>query len=310
MLKLLQRLNRSNISIDALGHILNGIDAYLYVTDLDTDKILFINDKMREHYGLKDDIAGRVCWQVLQKGMAKRCDFCPNHTLELNKDSNEALVWEEHSTLTGRYYRNTDCLIDWPGGRRVHLQHSVDITDIKGAEAALKKRLEQQELMAVISQSFIAAGDMDSLIIEALHLAGQFMEVNQALLGRIDPVRGLLHFDYAWYNEERDAAPPDGVSHPFGRNNRAYDALVVRKEPCVAFENIKGMLEFSQAAHSGVWAFVAVPIHVSGELWGILSFEDSERERRWTDSDKQLAMLMGSVISGVIMRGITEENLT
>ena len=309
MLKLLRRLNRSKISIDALGHILNGIDAYLYVTDLETDKILFINDKMRDHYGLKGNVAGRVCWQVLQSGMTKRCDFCPNHTLELAVDSSKALVWEEHSTLTGRYYRNTDCLIDWPGGKRVHLQHSVDITDIKNAEAALKKRLEQQELMAVISQSFIASGDMDSLITEALHQAGQFMEVSQALLGRIDSKHGLLHFDYAWYNEERATAPPAGMTHPFDRDNRAYDAIVTRKEPYAAFENIQGMPEFSQAVYSGVQAFVAVPIHVSGKLWGILSFEDSQGSRQWTDSDKQLAMLMGSVISGVIMRGITEENL-
>ena len=133
------------ISMSVLESILNGLDAYLYVSDPKTDKILFINDQMKQHFATEGEPIGQTCWAVLQSGFTKKCDFCPCYALE--KNPGEPVVWEEHNTVTGRYYRNTDRLIDWPGGEKVHLQHSVDITDIKTAEIALQKRLDQQALM-------------------------------------------------------------------------------------------------------------------------------------------------------------------
>ncbi len=49
----------SNISI--LKGILNGMDAFLYVTDPQTDEILFINDKMKEHFGVEGSGIGEIC---------------------------------------------------------------------------------------------------------------------------------------------------------------------------------------------------------------------------------------------------------
>ena len=133
---------------NALESILNGMDAYLYVTDPDTDEILFINDKMREHFGNIEG-EGHICWKVLQSGMTERCSFCPNRRLK--DHPNETIVWEEHNTVTGLHYRNSDKLIKWTDGRLVHMQHSVDITEIREAAAAVDKRLRQQELVSKIS---------------------------------------------------------------------------------------------------------------------------------------------------------------
>ena len=130
-------------SKDILERILNGMDAYVYVSDPLTDEILFINDKMREHFGLQTIGFNEICWRTLQSGMDKRCDFCPNHHLLDHPD--EVMTWEEHNTVTGRYYRNSDRLIRWPNGDLVHMQHSVDITELKEAEAALTKRLEESK---------------------------------------------------------------------------------------------------------------------------------------------------------------------
>jgi len=119
----------SENSLRVLGNILNGIDENMYVTVPATGEILFINDRMREHFNIKGSGIGEYCYKILQKGMTEVCDFCPCH--QLDKDPDKAVIWEEHNTATDRYYHNTDCYIDWIGGDKVHLQHSVDITDIK-----------------------------------------------------------------------------------------------------------------------------------------------------------------------------------
>ena len=126
---------KSNISIEVFQSILNGMDAYIYVSDPDTDEILFLNDRMMKHFGLDESSVGQICWQVLQSGFTERCSFCPNFHLQDHPSS--VVSWQEHNTVTERFYRNTDTFIAWSDQKLVHLQHSVDITDLKRSEESL-----------------------------------------------------------------------------------------------------------------------------------------------------------------------------
>ena len=123
-----------------LANILNGLDTMIYVTNPNTDEILFVNDNMKRHFGLEGDGIGRICYQVLQKGLDKRCDFCP--CFRLDKDPGQVVVREERSTLTDRIYHNTARYIPWPNGEMVHMQHSVDMTEL----IAAKEDAEQSNL--------------------------------------------------------------------------------------------------------------------------------------------------------------------
>ncbi|MCL2180175.1 MAG: ATP-binding protein [Treponema sp.] len=117
-----------NVSITSLEKILNSIDSMIYVTDPEKSEILFINESMKQHYGIEGDCTGKLCYKVLQKDLDKKCSFCPCFTLDTAPCN--PVIWEEHSTLTNRIYRNTDRYINWPTGQLVHLQHSVDMTDL------------------------------------------------------------------------------------------------------------------------------------------------------------------------------------
>ena len=120
-----EKVNASKKSLDS---ILNSIDAMIYVTDPVTSEILFINNSMKKHYGIEGDCVGQLCYKVLQKDFNHRCHFCP--CLQLNEEPDKIIVWEEHSTLTKRVYRNVDRFINWPNGQTVHMQHSVDTTEL------------------------------------------------------------------------------------------------------------------------------------------------------------------------------------
>ena len=133
-------------SLRILENILNGIDANIYVTVPATGEILFINEQMRNHFNIKGDGIGELCYKLLQVNIDGICEFCP--CPQLDKNSGKAIVWEEQNTATNRYYRNTDCYIDWIDGTKAHLQHSVDITDIKLiTEEKLKAEREALEMV-------------------------------------------------------------------------------------------------------------------------------------------------------------------
>ena len=59
-----------------LDRIMNQMNAGVYITDVDTDEILFMNSGMKKQFGLVEP-EGKICWQVLQKGMSGRCPSAP-----------------------------------------------------------------------------------------------------------------------------------------------------------------------------------------------------------------------------------------
>jgi len=136
----------SNISHKILENIFNGIDESIYVSDPQTCKLLFINEQMKKMFNLKDsEGVGDYCYKVFRK-LDKKCDFCPCNQLDKNPD--KTIIWEEHDANLERDIRHKDCYIDWPDGAKVHMQHVIDITDIKRmTEEKINSEREAQKLI-------------------------------------------------------------------------------------------------------------------------------------------------------------------
>ena len=73
---------------------MDNMNACLYITDVDTDEILFMNRNMKKAFGLETP-EGEVYWKVLQKGMDGRCEFCPVNKLLASGDETPFHIWEE-----------------------------------------------------------------------------------------------------------------------------------------------------------------------------------------------------------------------
>ena len=127
--------------------MMGRMQANLYVTDIHTDQILFMNKTMQEAFGLENPV-GKVCWQVLQKGIKGRCPGCPVTRLTESGEEGVYRRWEEYNTVTGRYYDNYDSLMKWTDGSTVHFQHSLDIT----ASKKLSKEASTDELTGLLNR--------------------------------------------------------------------------------------------------------------------------------------------------------------
>ena len=139
-----------NISINIMENILNSIDTMIYVSDPQTNEILFINDNMKRQFNIEGDCTGQLCYKLLQKNMDKRCDFCP--CIRLDKEPDKAVVWDERNSLTNLIYHNTDRYIDWSDGKTVHIQHSVDMTELIAAkEFAEQSSRYKSNFLATVS---------------------------------------------------------------------------------------------------------------------------------------------------------------
>jgi PAS domain S-box-containing protein len=126
------------------SQVLNGLDALVYVVDMKTYEIVFINTYGQNIWG---DITGKICWQTIQTGQAAPCEFCTNSKL-IGPDGNptEGVVWEFQNTVNKQWYACRDRAIHWPDGRIVRMEIATDFTFRKQAEEALEKerrRLQQ-----------------------------------------------------------------------------------------------------------------------------------------------------------------------
>lgn len=115
-----------NFDSEFYEKVFNRINSNIYVTDTATDEIVYMNDYMKQTFDLKEP-EGKICWQVLQKDMTGRCEFCKINGLERGILGDNC-IWIETNTMTGRSYMNKDMLEKWQG-HVYHIQNSVDITE-------------------------------------------------------------------------------------------------------------------------------------------------------------------------------------
>ena len=300
-----QLAEESKMSQTILENILNGIDAYLYVTDTETDEILFINEKMRTHFGIEAG-QGNRCWEVLQDGFTERCAFCPCHKLSIDPDT--PIVWEEANTVTKRYYQNTDTYIDWIGGHKVHLQHSVDITERKLAQQELERQLAQQELMTQIAQDFIFRQDVDNIVHSAMNLTGNFMGLDRLMLLKLELEQSCVVCTDEWLADGTALTPRMGLTLPLTDDLRM--ALSLFNEETVLRSGSADAMRYVPAMLAELPCYLGLPLFAEGELYGFLTFGKALTDTvEWTSSDVALARLLANMFSGVFSRNVIERQI-
>jgi PAS domain S-box-containing protein len=153
-------------SQEQLLAILNGMDAHVYVADMQDYTILFMNQKMRNDFG--KDCRGEICWRSF-RNLDGPCDHCTNNDL-LDQEAQPTGVyeWEAHNPVVGKWYRNYDRAIQWVDGSWVRLQIAVDITREKEIDAERKKNEEilqrTKQLEAIGSLAGGIAHDFNNII--------------------------------------------------------------------------------------------------------------------------------------------------
>ena len=107
---------------EELGIIAESMDEMIYVSDVDTYELYYMNPAGRVLAGVHD-YRKRKCYQVLH-GRNEPCEFCTNHKLR----ADSFYVWEYDNAFLNRHFMLKDKLILWKG-RMARMEIAIDITE-------------------------------------------------------------------------------------------------------------------------------------------------------------------------------------
>ncbi|MCD6580802.1 MAG: PAS domain S-box protein [Desulfuromusa sp.] len=121
--------------------LLDSVDAVIYVADIQTYELLFMNKMARDTSG---GSLGGKCWETLQADQTDPCAFCTNdRLLDKNGNPKAPYVWEFQNTRNGEWYECRDQAVLWPDGRLVRMEIATNITERKLAEETIHTNEER-----------------------------------------------------------------------------------------------------------------------------------------------------------------------
>ncbi len=130
--------------------ILDGLEAMVYVADMQTYELLYVNDYTRRLFG---DVVGKRCWETLQEGLTAPCAFCTNSKLvDADGTPNAPYTWEFQNTRDGHWYHITDRAIRWTDGRIVRMEVAFDITSRKVQEESIAHQASHDALTGLLNR--------------------------------------------------------------------------------------------------------------------------------------------------------------
>ena len=127
---------------DQLTTIFDSVNAIVYVADLATHEILYLNKFGAAQFG--ENWQGKSCYEVFQANQDAPCSFCTNELLVTNGEPLAPYVWENQNTITGKWFQCIDRAIRWTDNQLVRLEIAFDISERKGME-----RLKDELVSAV-----------------------------------------------------------------------------------------------------------------------------------------------------------------
>lgn len=128
----------SALTADQMTAVLDNAPVAIYVSEVDTYRLLYANHTARSLFLQAPDSLGLTCYQAA--GFDAPCAFCKSHGLSRST----LFVREFHHPVKARTYQLSGKIIDWDG-KPAHIEYILDITEKKQEERrnlALKEELQ------------------------------------------------------------------------------------------------------------------------------------------------------------------------
>ncbi len=158
----------------------NNSENLIYVSDIDTYEIHYVNKKIANLLGVEDpeELVGKLCYEVLQ-GNGAPCKFCTNHLL-----SEKPYFWRHHNPIIEKWFELMDKIIVVEG-KPLRLEIASDITSLMNTERELTHRLAEEAALFDAIETLYSESDEKIAFETLLNICREFYDADRAYIFKI-----------------------------------------------------------------------------------------------------------------------------
>lgn len=254
-----------------LQNTLNSLSEAVYISDLETYELVYMNEAAKKHFGVP--APGAKCYTHLY-GKAAPCDFCTNKLL---------LQCEGHRHSWMRYLSNGKCLLLHDSvieynGRSCHMEIASNVNPYLSQLSDAQANLAMEKRLVSCMENLVMTNDFSAAIHAMLQNIIDYYKADRSYVFELDREHNTTRNTYEVC---RDGVPPM-IHQP---NSFPMDVLVERflhqqlKSTIINdVEALKNDPSRSIAYHSlhkrGVRNLVIVPVFIAGDLYGFLGVDN------------------------------------
>ena len=167
--------------------VLNSIEAFVYVTDLNSHKVLFMNQFMKDHFGT--GLTGNVCYRAFDAEGFPCADCRAQSLLDASGAPMDVQVRTGKSRASGKWYIHQNRAIRWTVGNYARLHIATDITELKEMEADLRQAQKMESVGTLAGGVAHDFNNILSIILGNAELAVDDLGANHPAISRIKEIR-------------------------------------------------------------------------------------------------------------------------
>lgn len=247
--------------------ILDEMDHMVYLTDMDSYQLLYINQFGKQLLGIGDETEylGKMCYQVLQ-GYSSPCSFCTNKKLKEQR----VYTWLNHNQMLDEYFVIKDKIVH-KNGRTLRLETAYNVTSTEQEKEELKFKLTNEETLVRCIQTLGEYEDMDTAIQKLLKIIADFYHGDCAYIFEVDDKKQTIKKTYEWCTGQVQCRDRQVISRE--KADKWLNHLQEIGESYISHQN--GESDSGEILKlRGAGSLAAVPLAEKGEITGFIGVDN------------------------------------
>lgn len=251
-----------------IRQVLDQIDEVIYISDLETHEMLYLNRYgVSQFGGFKP---GAKCYEHLQ-GASAPCDFCTNKLLPHCQGQRH--TWVRQHPSVGDVLLH-DSIIDY-GGRPCRMELAISVERYVAEVTAAKQDLAAERKLVECIENLVLSTDFDAAVNSMLETILEHYSADRAYIFEFDWAHDVTHNTYeicrdgvAPEKENLQNVPIEVVAlwvdifkHQHKKINIIEDVDALKDDPA-------RRIEYDCLHPQGIKSLITVPVFVNGQLHG------------------------------------------
>lgn len=275
-----------------------NMDECMYVADIDTHELIYMNKKALNIYGFKsvDEVAGKKCYEILQSSSSP-CKICNNEDLSVGQFKE----WRYFNPILNKHFILKDTIIE-DEGRRCRAELALDVT-FEEQQKGMVDNYRDLELVVNngIRVAFQATSPDEEIDI-ILEYMGKALNADRVYIVEKDE----KDFDNNTYEWCADGVEPekDSLQNLVPDICRGWYDMFGKDKDIVIADIDKLKVEeadvYDILSRQNIKALVAVPLYTDGKISGFYGVDNPPQ--KYMEYAHNMLQIVGYFISSCIRR--------